>query len=106
MTNSTRKIIFIIAGTLLVVGSAAHIFDIKSSLWIFLSGVFPVVILQFLSLYQHKDADFALRRLHLLAFIATLFLAGAAYFMFTGSGLWVAGILIYALISLYVSFRS
>ncbi len=106
MSHSTRKIIFIIAGTLLVIGSAAHIFDVKASFWIFAAGAFPVIALQLLSLYEHKDAVFALRRLHLIAFTATLFLAAAAYFMFTGSDLWIAGILIYALISLYVSFRS
>ncbi len=106
MPHSTRKIIFIIAGTLLVIGAAAHIFDLKASFWIFVAGTIPVIALQLLSLYEHKNADFALRRLHFIAFIATLFLAATAFFMFTGSDLWIAGILIYALISLYVSFRS
>jgi hypothetical protein len=106
MSHPTRKIIFIIAGTLLVLGSATHIFDMKASFGIFVAGALPVIALQLLSLYEHKDAHFALRRLHFIAFTSTLFLAAAAFFMFTGSDLWIAGILIYALISLYVSFRS
>lgn len=106
MPHSTRKIIFIIAGTLLVIGSVAHIFDIKAAFGIFVAGAIPIIFLQLLSLYEHKDADFSIRRLHLIAFSSSLFLAVAAYFMFTGSSMWIAGVLLYALISLYVSFRS
>ncbi len=106
MSKSLHKLLFFVAGTLLLTGAAAKIFDIQIAPYIFSVGAFIVIVLQLLALNNHKTEDFHVRRLYLIAFIASLLLALSAYLMFTFSNLWVVGILIYALISLYISFRS
>lgn len=96
------------AGSLLVlVGAALKFFQFEFANYIFVLGAALLLGLQtFYVSKSGEETDLQAKRLIRLMFIASLFLGIAAYFMFTGKNTWVPLLLAYALISLYISFRS
>lgn len=106
MSKQNLQIIFIAGGTLTIVGAVAQLFNVKISPYIFSTGALLLIVLQLLTALDSKNNDKRLQRLTRVNFITSLFLALAAYFMFTSSNSWVVAVLIYALSSLIMSFRA
>jgi hypothetical protein len=92
-------IIFVIAGSL------GHFFEIATFKYVFAFGTLLVIISQLLFSTKSKDADFRKRRQLRLNVMLGLMLALATYSMFDGTTLWIAVVLIYALVTLIMSFR-
>ena len=99
------QILFIIAGTITILGAFARLFDIKYAPYIFSVGAALLIFIQGKNAYETKTEDKSPQRLARLGFLTSLMLGVACYFMFTGSNSWVVMVLIYALSSFYQSFR-
>jgi len=103
--NQSSRILFVIAGTITILGAFARLFDMKSAPYIFTVGAVLLIFIQGKNAYDNRSEDKNQQRLSRLGFLTTLMLGVACYFMFTGSNSWVIMVLIYALSSFYQSFR-
>ncbi|MDR1585708.1 MAG: hypothetical protein LBS07_06020, partial [Prevotellaceae bacterium] len=89
-----------------VAGAVAALFEKEYAPYVFSFGAALIIFYQFMeSLNIRKTGDFRLQRLRRIAFLSSTLLAAAAYLMFTGSNLWVAAALIYAVTTMFLSFR-
>jgi len=100
-----NKIFLIVGGGLTVIGSFAKLFDVKYAPYVFSIGVACLIYIQIMFTIQHRDADVRQKRLARNGLFASLLLGLAAYFMFVGSNSWVVAVLIYALSTLFLSYR-
>lgn len=104
-TNNLRNIQFF--SSLCVLGGVGMKFgNISLGVYVFLIGVLGLFGLQILYAIKTKDAPLQVKRVAGLMFVATVILGLGAYFMFTDNGNWVVMVLIYALITFYLSFRN
>ena len=103
--NKHAQIIFIVAGTITILGSFARLFDMKYAPYIFSVGAAILMYIQGKNAYDSGKAEKRQQRLARMGFLTSLTLGLAAYFMFTGSNSWVVMVLIYALTSFFQSFR-
>jgi hypothetical protein len=99
------QILFIIAGTLTILGSFARLFDLKYAPYIFTVGAILIIFIQGKNAWDNNTAEKSQQRFARLGFLTSLMLGVAAYFMITGSNSWVVMVLMYALSSFYQSFR-
>ena len=106
MPKQTPKILFFSGGLFTIIGSVAQLFDFKSAPWIFSVGSVFLVYVHLINYLDKKDVSVTQQRLARVSLFSSLLLFLAAYFMFTASNLWVLAVLIYALSSLYLSFRT
>ncbi len=106
MTKQTSQILFFTGGILTILGSVAQLFDFKSAPWVFSAGSILLIYVHLMNYLGQKKADLRQQRLTRIGFTSSLLLLLGGYFMFTGSNLWVIAVLIYALSSLYLSFRT
>ena len=105
MTKRTYNYIFALSALLTFVGAIAALLDNNYGKYIFSAGALGIIILQAIQALA-DNLTRRMQRLHRIGFLASLTLALGAYFMFIGSNSWVVAVLIYALVSLFVSFRS
>lgn len=106
MSKQNLQIIFIVGGTITIIGAVAQLFNVLAAPYVFSVGALIVIVLQFIAALKNKNTDPRLQRLTRVNFITSLFLALAAYFMFTSANSWVVAVLIYAISSLIMSFRT
>lgn len=100
------QILFILAGTLTILGAFAKLFDLIYAPYVFSIGAGILIFLHGKDAFDKGKADKRNQRLSRIGFFTSLMLGLAAYFMFTGSNSWVVMVLIYALNSIYQSFRN
>ncbi|MEA4937190.1 MAG: hypothetical protein VB102_11185 [Paludibacter sp.] len=96
---------YVVGIILVIAGSLGHFFEIPFFKYIFGAGSVMVIISQMINAYKDKDSDFRKRRLVRMNLMLSLMLALATYSMFDGTTLWIAVVLIYALVTLVMSFR-
>ena len=101
-----HQIIFISAGIITLIGAITEIINVEYAPFIFAFGTLLLVYSHIQSALSVSDDDFRMRRLSRIGFISSLMLVIAAYLMFTGSNSWVAFLLIYAVVTFFLSFRS
>lgn len=105
MQNKLSQILFFVGGTLTIAGALAVFFKFEYAQYVFSGGAAIIIYLQTMHAINFRNADNRKRRLTRMGFLSSLLLALAAYFMFTHSNTWVVAVLIYALVSLFLSFR-
>ncbi len=113
MDDKLHKYLIMVYGALLVAGAALFMFDVPYAQCFFSVGAFLAVVQTFTYAMQHKDdttgdkkTDIQQARLHRLNFVASLFLGIAAWMMWIDETSWVVFVLIYVVLTLYLSFRS
>ncbi len=111
--DKVHKQLIMVYGALLVVGAALFMFDVPYAQCLFSVGAFLAVVQTFTYAMQHKDdttgdkrLDIQQARLHRLNFVASLFLGIAAWLMWINNTTWVACVMIYVVITFYLSFRA
>ncbi|MDR0812374.1 MAG: hypothetical protein LBN23_08935 [Paludibacter sp.] len=104
MTKENLNNLFLAGVALVFAGAAFALFDINFAAYIFTAGAACVIAVRLLN-SRRATPNFKARRLNNLQLISTLVLAVAAYFMFKNNNIWVVMLLIYALITLFLSFR-
>ena len=89
----------------ITLGAIIYVLDFAPAIYLFSFGALVIIITQlFVALQKHTDSH--KQRLSRISLISSLFLGLASYFMYTQSNSWVVAVLIYALITLYLSFRN
>lgn len=99
------QILFITAGTILILASFAQFLKLKYAPYIFVIGAALLIFIHGKNAFDNVTTDRRQQRLARIGFFTSFTLALAAYFMFTGSNSWIVMVLIYALSSLFQSFR-
>jgi len=99
------QILFITAGTIIILGAFAKLFDIEYAPYIFSVGAALLIFIQSKYAFDSKKLDARQQRLTRIGLLTSLMLGIAAYLMFTNSNSWVVAVLIYALSSFFLSFR-
>jgi len=109
--NQSKKtqintLLLLLGGSASFAGALMQLSKISFAPYVFSIGAAALIIMHFL---QHEAVDrnnMRMQRLARIALMSSLLLGLGAYFMFTASNLWVPATLIYALTSLFLSFRS
>jgi len=99
------QILFITAGTIIILGAFAKLFDITYAPYVFSVGAVLLIFIYGKNAFDRKIIDKRQQRLARIGFLTSLMLGLAAYLMFTNSNSWVVLVLIYALSSFAQSFR-
>jgi len=99
------QILFITGGTLTILGAITQLLQFTPAPYIFSSGSALLIYIQAKNVWYSSKVDRNKQRIMRLGLFTSLFLALAAYLMFTSSNSWVVCVLIYALTSFYLSFR-
>lgn len=99
------QILFLIGGTITILGAFAHLFNVEYAPYVFSVGSAIIIYWQFMQALRSKGLSQRMQRLIRMGFLSSLMLGLAAYFMFVHSNTWVVAILIYALTTLFYSFR-
>lgn len=95
-----------IAALLLVAGSLMHFFENELGKYFFGAGAIAIIMNQLIFLLSEKTADFRRQRVLRLNLMVSMILALATWSMFDNTTLWIPAVLIYALVTLFLSFRS
>ncbi|MDD3196360.1 MAG: hypothetical protein PHU68_11290 [Paludibacter sp.] len=103
---SSATLAQLIASVALVSGAVLHFIDIDFGKYIFALGAAISIVLQLIQLIRKPGTGFREQRVQRMNFMVSLVLALAVYSMVEGSTLWVPAVLIYALVTLFLSFRS
>jgi len=98
--------IYVVALVCILVGSIGHFFEQKPFKYIFSFGALIVILNHLWIMYQTKHPDFRQKRLLRINLFLSLLPAVAAYSMFDGTTLWIVLLLIYALVTVLLSFRN
>jgi uncharacterized membrane protein len=80
-------------------------FKIPQVEYLFATGAVALISYHGILAFIQDDKDKNVLRLYRMGFLASFFLAIASYFIFTQSNSWIVMVLIYAIITLYISFR-
>jgi phosphatidylserine synthase len=99
------NLLFPVGATLLFAASLFKLNDQPYIENVFAAGALLLISYHAILAYNFQKEDKTLQRLYRIGFISSLFLAIATYFVFTGSNSWIVMVLIYALTTLYLSFR-
>ena len=103
--KNSFQILFIGGGTLTIIGAVAQLFKANYAPYVFAIGAAILIFIQVKITMDSWNVVMRQQRLARIGLFSSLLLALAAYFMFSGSNLWVVAVLIYALSSLFLSFR-
>jgi len=88
-----------------ITGSLGHFCENPFFKFLFGAGALLVIVSQTINAVRNTENDFRKKRLVRMNLMLSLMLALATYSMFDGTTLWVAIVLIYALVTLIMSFR-
>jgi hypothetical protein len=91
---------------LVIIGSVGHFFDLSVFKYLFGLGALLVVVFNLFRIFKEANTDFRQKRLFRINIMMSLLLILATYSMFDGTTLWMAIILIYALVVLMMTFRT
>ena len=90
---------------LVIIGSVGYFFDFQCFKFVFAAGALSVLIFYLITIFISDKQDFKTRRRNRLNLMLSLLLLLAAYSMFDNTTLWMVIILIYALVTLFLTFR-
>jgi len=97
--------LYITAIVITILGALARLFDVEFAHYVFTLGVVLIIFLHGKNVFDKGDKDIRRQRLDRIGLFSSLMLGIASYLMFTGSNSWVVFVLIYALSTLFQSFR-
>lgn len=106
MTNRLIKILHTLGGIFVLAGAAFQFFEFGIAKYIFSAGVLVLIGVQSSYLSKVRNENIRIQRIGRMMFFVTLLLGLAAYLMFTKDDRWVILILIYALVSFFLGWRS
>jgi len=107
MTQKTaQQIIFTLGGIFTLAGAITQFAHFEYAPYIFAVGTALLIYSHVKNILAANENNFRTKRLSRIGFISALMLLVACYFMFIGSNAWVVFLLIYAVITLVLTFRS
>lgn len=106
MQKHTIRTLFPTGAMLVLIASLLRIFaDFGQSVYIYGVGTLALIIYHAALAFGSDKKSALTSRQYRIGLFASLFLAVGTYFMYTDSNSWVVTTLIYAVITLYLSFR-
>lgn len=106
MKKQKSQIFYLICYSLTLIGAIAQFANYIYAPYIFAIGAILIILIQFKVALEFRDSkSMRVQRLVRISFLSSLLLAIATYLMFTNSNLWVIAVLIYGLVTLFISFR-
>lgn len=105
MLTKYSRFFIITGGISTLFGAVSELLSFSFAHYLFAFGAMLLILNQLAVVVEDRDKDFRNKRLARLSLLANLFLGLAAYLMFTGSNSWVVAVMMYALISMFLSFR-
>jgi hypothetical protein len=105
MQKQLSQLLYLGAGSLAIFGAIAQLLEHFYAPYVFSVAAAIFITIQSIHVYEMRDTPMRERRLARIGLFSSLLLGLSAYFMFTNSNLWVVALLIYALSSLFLSFR-
>lgn len=105
MNNKLLNILFPIGGITIILSSFLKINENVYAKYIYSIGALVLIIYHAAIALNNKNSNTRVQRTTRMGFINSLFLAVGAYFMFTDANSWILAVLIYALTTLFLSFR-
>jgi len=107
MTQKTvQQIIFIFGGIFTLVGAITQFAHFEYAPYIFAIGAALLIYSRIKNILATNENNFRTKRLSRIGFISALMLLVACYFMFIDSNAWVVFLLIYAVVTFVLTFRS
>lgn len=104
--SSINTLLLLVGGSASFAGALMQLSRINFAPYVYSLGAAALIVLHFL---QHEAVDrnnMRAQRLARIGLMSSLLLGLGAYLMFTDSNLWVPATLIYALTSIFLSFRN
>lgn len=105
MNNKILNILFPIGGITIILASFLKINNNEFAKYAYSVGALLLITYHASIALKNKNSESRLQRSTRMGFINSLFLAVGAYFMFTDANSWILAVLIYALATLFLSFR-
>jgi len=105
MMDTLKKMLPVTGALLLIAGSLGYFMELQPSKYIFGVGALALITFQLIEFLSFKKDDFRIKRILRMNLMMSLLLALATYSMFEGTNLWMASLVIYAMVSLFFSFR-
>ena len=99
------SLIYIFGFVIVIFASLAHFFDFGPAKYIFSAGTILLIAERLIVMFNTVENDFRKLRLQRMQLMLSLMLALASWSMFEGTTLWVAAVLIYAFVTLFLSYR-
>ena len=106
MSSGIIKVLHGIGGLLVLSGAAFQFFDFDFAKYVFAAGTLILIVVQSIYLMQAKHKNVRIQRIVRMMFFATLLLGIGVYLMFILDDRWVIMVLIYALVSVFLAWRS
>lgn len=97
--------LFLAGNALLFAGALAGMLKFQYAYFLFGGGTALLLFLYLKTMSDLRDADVRQRRLSRNGVFAAFILCIGVYFMYTGSNSWVIALLIYALTTLFLTYR-
>lgn len=106
MNNKILNVLFPIGGITIILATFLKINDNEFAKYFFSVGALLLITYHVIIALKNKNSESRIQRSTRMGFINSLFLAVGAYFMFTNANSWILAVLIYALATLFLSFRT
>lgn len=106
MSSGLIKIAHGLGGVLVLTGALFQFFEFDFSKFIFGTGSLMLIVVQAIYLSQVRNEDIRTQRIVRLMSFITLLLGLGTYLMFTRDDRWVILVLIYAVVSVFLAWRS
>ncbi len=105
MNRSKLNLVQLVAFVCVFVGVVLKFSKVEYAEYIYSIGVGGLFLVQIIYSIKTRKAPLQIKRIASLMFVATAILGVGAYFMFQNNDYWAVSVLIYALISFFLSFR-
>lgn len=106
INDKKQAVLTISSGLLLVIGAVMNMAGNDYDFCVFGAGALIAIVQSFVFAYKNRTTEIRISRLHRINFLSTLTLGIGAYMMFTHSNSWVAMLILYVLIQIFLAIRS
>lgn len=105
MNEQLRHRLFAAGTVLLILSSLAYFFEVAYAEYSFALGALLVLIQQFAVMLSNPSNDIVIKRRRRLELYVAFMPAVGAYSMFEGTTLWIPMLMLFALLTLFLSYR-
>ena len=106
MKKQSSLVIILLYYGLLLIGATLAIFSIQIAPYLFAAGTSLVLLETILQIRSTSNMSVRQKRLIRLRFVNILMLGFTVYYMFIANNSWVVFLLIYALTTIFLSYRN
>lgn len=106
MNSGLVKIAHGLGGVLVLIGAALYFFEFDFAKYVFAVGAGILILVNGQYLMDARNENIRVQRIVRMMFLVTLMLGVGAYLMFVRDDRWVILVLLYAIVSVFLAWRS